>query len=81
MFFLLAQRMQQLFVDWSEKSLHRVSFEYLDYLKFPFFRQVRLQNLKNKTEQELIADHLASLELLEELAQAIFLLALADTMP
>lgn len=81
MFFLLAQRMQQLFVDWSENSLHRVSFEYLDYLKFPFFRQVRLQNLKNKTEQELIDDHLASLELLEELAQAIFLLAVADTMP
>ncbi|NEO95239.1 MAG: FAD-dependent oxidoreductase, partial [Moorea sp. SIO3G5] len=81
LFFLLAQRMQQLFVDWSAQSLRRVYFEYLDYLNFPFFKQVRLRNLKNKTEQELIDDHLASLELLEELAQAIFLLAVADTMP
>ena len=81
MFFLLAQRIQRLFQDWSARSMKRVSFGYLDYLKFPFFRQARLQNLKQKTEQELINDYFDSLLLLEDLAQAIFLLAVADTMP
>lgn len=81
LFFILAQRMQQLFQDWSIKSLQRGSFEYLNYLERPFFKQVRLRNLQSKTEQELIDDHLASIKLFEELAQAIFLLALEDTMP
>jgi hypothetical protein len=81
LFFILAQRMQQLFQDWSTKSEQRGSFEYLNFLELPFFKQVRLRNLQSKTEQELIDDHLASIKLFEELAQAIFLLAVEDTMP
>ena len=81
LFFILAQRMQKLFQDWSTKSLGRGSFDYLNYLELPFFKQVRLRNLQSKTEQELIDDHLASIELFEELAQVIFLLAVEDTMP
>jgi hypothetical protein len=73
--------MQQLFQDWSIKSGQRGSFEYLNYLELPFFKQVRLRNLQSKTEQELIDDHLASIKLFEELAQAIFLLAVEDSMP
>jgi hypothetical protein len=81
-FFLLAHRMQQLFRDWSAMSLRRGSFEFIDYLDMPFIAELRSRNLQShKTEQELIDDHIASLEMFEELAQVIFLLALADTMP
>ncbi|MFB2772713.1 NAD(P)/FAD-dependent oxidoreductase [Pelatocladus sp. BLCC-F211] len=81
-FFLLAQRVNQLFRDWLAKSKRRASFEFIDYLRIPFVKELRSRNLKtNKTEQELIDDHLASIKLFEELAQVIFLLALEDTMP
>jgi hypothetical protein len=81
-FFPLTYRVQKLFRDWAAKSLHRVSFQFIDYLAIPFVTDLRERNLKpNKTEQEIIDDHIASLELFEELAQVIFLLALEDTMP
>ena len=35
----------------------------------------------NKTQDELLADHQKTLEYLEEVAQIIFIMALADTMP
>ena len=47
-----------------------------------FIKQLRSRNLQsNKTEQQLIDDHIASLEMFEELAQVIFRMALEDTMP
>jgi flavin-dependent dehydrogenase len=81
--FSLAHRVQKLLNDWSNKSLHRLSFEYLDYLgSLPFVDELRSLHVKsNKTEQELIDDCTHSLKILEEMAQAIFLLALEDTMP
>lgn len=81
-FFLLSYRMNQLFRDWAAKSLRRTSFEFIDYLEIPFIQELRSRNLQaNKTEQELIEDHLASIQMFEEFAQVIFLLALEDTMP
>ena len=81
-FFLLAHRMQQLFLDWSKMSQKRGIFDFIDYLEMPFIQELRDRNLQtNKTEAELIADHEASLEMFEELAQVIFLIALEDTMP
>ncbi|GAX42286.1 hypothetical protein NIES4075_32860 [Tolypothrix sp. NIES-4075] len=81
-FFLLSYQMQQLFKDWATKSNGQNSFDFLDYLSIPFVRKLYERNLQpNKTEQELIDDHLASMETLEELAQVIFLIALEDTMP
>ncbi len=81
-FFLLSYRMNQLFRDWSAKSLRRTSFEFIDYLEIPFIKELRSRNLKTgKTEQELIEDHVASIQMFEEFAQVIFLLALEDTMP
>lgn len=80
-FFLLSYQMQQLFQDWSIKSESRNTFDFIDYLGIPFIRKLYERNLKpNKTEQDLIADHLENMEILEELAQAIFLVALEDTM-
>ncbi len=81
-FFLLNHRVNKLFLDWKAKSLHRISYEFIDYLEIPFIRELRSRNLKtNKTEQELIEDHIASIQMFEEFAQVIFLLALEDTMP
>lgn len=81
-FFLLSYRMNQLFRDWSAKSLQRSSFEFIDYLEIPFVKELRSRNLKtDKTEQELIEDHVASIQMFEEFAQVVFLLALEDTMP
>ncbi|MDJ0901718.1 MAG: hypothetical protein QNJ55_23250 [Xenococcus sp. MO_188.B8] len=80
--FILSQRMNQFFRDWLAKSQRRISFDFIDYLKIPLVRELRTRNLTpNKTEQELIDDHTASIQLLEELVQVMFLLALEDTMP
>lgn len=81
-FALLTHRMNQLFRDWAAKSQRRITFEFIDYLEIAFIRELRQRNLKpNKTDQELIEDHLASIKMFEELAQVIFLIALEDTMP
>ncbi len=81
-FFLLSHRVNQLFLDWKNRSLHRGSYEFIDYLEIPFIKELRSRNLKtDKTEQELIEDHVASIQMFEEFAQVIFLLALEDTMP
>ncbi|MFY7822552.1 MAG: FAD-dependent monooxygenase, partial [Planktothrix agardhii] len=81
-FFPLSYRMQQLFRDWANQSLHRVNFEFIDYLAIPFVNQLRTRNLQsNKTETEIIEAYRASLKLFEEFAQVIFQLALEDTKP
>ncbi|NER26709.1 MAG: FAD-dependent oxidoreductase [Symploca sp. SIO1C4] len=81
-FFPLSYRMQQLFKDWANQSLHRVNFEFIDYLSIPFIDELRTRNLKsNQTESEIIQNYLTSLEIIEELAQVIFRLALEDTQP
>jgi len=81
-FFPLSYRMQQLFRDWANQSLRRVSFEFIDYLAIPFVNELRTRNLQsNKTEAEIIAAYRASLELFEEFAQVIFQIALEDTRP
>lgn len=81
-FFLLSHRMNQFFREWLAKSKRRGSFQFIEYLQIPFVEELRSRNLMTgKTEQELIDDHVASMELFEELAQVIFLFALEDTMP
>jgi hypothetical protein len=81
-FFPLSYRMQQLFKDWANKSLHRINFEFIDYLAIPFVNELRTRNLQsNKTESEIISAYQSSLKLFEEFAQVIFQLAIEDTMP
>ncbi|KYC42733.1 FAD-dependent oxidoreductase [Scytonema hofmannii PCC 7110] len=81
-FFPLSYRMQQLFRHWANKSLHRVNFEFIDYLAIPFVDELRSRNLKyNQTHSEIIENYVISLKLLEEVAQVMFHLALEDTMP
>lgn len=78
----LIARVEQLLNDWSTKSLHRLTFEFIDHLSLPFLDELRTRNLKsNKTDEELISDQVANLEICEEFAQVLFLFALEDTMP
>jgi flavin-dependent dehydrogenase len=81
-FALLENRVQQLFIEWSKKSLRRVTYDYIDYGKIAFMKQHRSRNFSPKTtDWELIESQNINLEVFEELAQAIFLIAVADTMP
>ena len=78
----LEERVQQLFLDWSKQSLQRVTYDYVDYTQIAFMNQHRGRNFApQNTEQELIERQFANLELFEEFAQAIFLIAITDTMP
>ncbi|HLO47796.1 MAG TPA: tryptophan 7-halogenase [Kamptonema sp.] len=78
----LTNRMEQLFLDWSTKSLGRITFEFIDYWNIPIFEEIRTQSFKtNKTDREVIEDGWLILQRAEEVVQAIFLLALQDTMP
>jgi flavin-dependent dehydrogenase len=79
---LLIKQIEQLMSDWSTKSLGRGKFEFIDHLAMPFLNEFRTRNLKfNKTDDEIIEDQVKNLEVFEELAQVLFLLALEDTMP
>ncbi|NEP00059.1 MAG: FAD-dependent oxidoreductase [Symploca sp. SIO2E9] len=82
-FLSLSRSVYNLLDDWSNKSLNRLSFKYIDTLgELPFVKELHERNLKpNKTDREIRDDYVASLEILEEFAQVIFLLALEDTMP
>lgn len=81
-YFYLSHRMQQLCLDWVKRSRRRVDFEFIDYLAVPFIGNLRVRNLKeHKSEQELLEDCAANMEVVEELAQFLFLLAVEDTMP
>ncbi len=81
-FFPLSYRMQQLFRDWANQSLHQVDFEFIDYLAIPFVNELRTRNLQsNQTEAEIMEAYRASLKLFEEFAQVIFQIALEDTKP
>jgi hypothetical protein len=78
----LTNRLEQLFLDWSTKSLGRISFEFIDYWTIPILKEVRNRSFTaNKVESEIIEDGWVILQRAEEVAQAIFLLALQDTMP
>ncbi len=73
---------QQLFLDWSKNPVRRVTYDYIDYTKISFMNQHRGRNFSQKTtDRELIESQIENLEVFEELAQAIFLIAVADTMP
>jgi flavin-dependent dehydrogenase len=81
-FFAYSNAVQKLFVDWSKLSSRRGTFQYLNYLKVPFVRAIYEKNLQAiKSTEELVENHKDSMARLEELAHAIFLLALEDTMP
>ena len=78
----LGMAMGRLCLDWANKSQGRLAYQFIDYGKLSFLQDLRERNLKaNKSVNELLADLEKNYQVLEELAQVIFLLALEDTMP
>ncbi|MDY6941364.1 MAG: FAD-dependent oxidoreductase, partial [Cyanobacteriota bacterium] len=81
-FLALDNCVDRLFLDWAAKPGGRVTYDYIDYTKIDFMNQHRGRNFSLKTtDLELIESQIANLEVFEELAQAIFRVAVADTMP
>jgi flavin-dependent dehydrogenase len=81
-YFFLTKRMQQLFVDWESLASGRFTFEYIDFLRLPLLQDLRVRNLEaGKSREELVEDQVANMDRIEELAQALFLLALEDVRP
>lgn len=81
-FFFLTKTMHELFVEWAAASPGRMTFDFIDFLKIPFLRELRDRNLQaGKPVDVLVEDHKLNLERMEELAQAIFLVAVEEVMP
>ncbi len=80
-FWHLSRVMRALLVQWGNRSTGRLGFSFIDYQAIPFIRELYLRVLHRKDAAELARDHELTMNLLEELAQAIFLLALEDVMP
>lgn len=81
-FFFLGRRMQQLFADWAAASPGRLTFDFIDYLQLDFLCRVRQRNLQTgKSLEALTVDQRLNMELVEELAQVLFVLAVEDVMP
>lgn len=80
--FVLTVRMEKLFKAWAARTSRRYSYKFVDYFAVPGMLELYHRNFKaNKTVEELVADHQKTLDYVEEVAQIIFLIALADTMP
>jgi flavin-dependent dehydrogenase len=81
-FFTLTLRMEKLFKDWTAMSTKRYTYQFVNYFAVPGMLDLYHRNFRsNKTLRELIEDHQYTLDYVEEMAQVIFLMALADTMP
>lgn len=81
-FFLLQLRMQKMFADWARLPAGRAEYRFLDYFTFRYLTELRDRNLKaGKSMEELVEDARVNMEILEELAQALFLVAVEDQFP
>lgn len=75
-------RMEKLFKEWAARSPSRASYQFIDYLDIPFVKELYARSLRSgRRLQELVDDHKANMRYLEELAQAIFVIALEDVAP
>lgn len=80
--FTLTLRMEKLFKAWTALSSKKYRYTFVNYFAVPGILDLYHRNFQsNKTIEELIADHEYTLKYVEEMAQVIFLMALADTMP
>lgn len=80
--FFLTTRMEKLFREWTSRTRKKYTYQFFDYLAAPGVMDLYLRNLQpDKSIEALSEDHSKTLDYFEELAQVIFLIALADTMP
>jgi hypothetical protein len=78
----LAFKVRKLFSDWSEVSKRTFSFQFIDYLKIPFLKELYDRCLqKEKTIEQIIDDYTFSVRKIEEFVQVLFYIILEDCMP
>lgn len=81
-FFFMSLQMNTLFTDWAKMSKGNIAFDFIDYFKVDAIREMRERNLvPNKPLDTLIADQHENMGLMEELAIALFRIAVADVCP
>lgn len=80
--FSLIQTMQRLWGEWAALAPGRLTYEFFDYLSMDFLRELRLRNLAgNKSLAQVLDEQTENMRIVEELAQAFFLLAVEDVLP
>jgi hypothetical protein len=80
--YALAERMAKFFNEWATMTSKKYSYTFVDYFAVPRVLDFYRRNFRTrKTIAELVADHQETLAYIEEVAQIIFLIAVADTMP
>ena len=78
----LGLRMQKLFLSWAALSPGQLTFDYIDYLTIPFLGSLRARSLYDRdTHQALEVKIQMNMRTLEELALALFLIAIEDVKP
>jgi flavin-dependent dehydrogenase len=81
-FSIMAFKVRKLFSDWSRLSKGTFSFQFIDYLKIPFIKELYDRCLqKEKTIEQLIEDYTVSFQRIEEFVQVLFYIILEDCMP
>jgi len=81
-FFFLSLQMNQLFSAWCDQSQGRIGYDYIDYLAVDEVREMRVRNLvPGKPLEELIDDQERNMVLMEDMAQVLFRMAVADCHP
>lgn len=80
--YALTVQVKRLFKQWERKAGPGRRFRFIDYYTIPFLQEAYERNLvEGKSVAELVDDHRHSMTVLEEVALAIFLIAVEDTMP
>lgn len=84
-FILLTNRMQKLLKDWfnaRQEGRGNLTFEFFDYLGIPWVSDLRILNLRKIDDVDELATQFSdNMVAFQELAQAIFLLAVEDVYP
>lgn len=81
-FFFMSLQMNTLFTEWAKKSGQNASYEFIDYFKVAPILEMRARNLTpGKSTAELVEDQHLNMALMEELAVALFKIAVADVLP
>jgi hypothetical protein len=80
--FMIGSRIKNLFNSWNNIAAETFTFDFIDYLSIPFMKEIYDRNLnKDKSFPDLRRDFIKNVEVLDQFAQTIFLLAVEDTMP
>ena len=80
-FYNLGFKVRKLFTDWSKCSKGTFSFQFIDYLKIPFIKELYDRCLqKDKPIDQIMEDYTYSIRKIEEFVQVLFYLILEDCM-